>query len=68
MKAVLWTDAFQVIMMMIGLLATLIEGSIRADGFQTAWKSAEATGRVFFGELVIINKFLLDFSFQIDWE
>ncbi|XP_036356759.1 sodium-coupled monocarboxylate transporter 2-like isoform X1 [Octopus sinensis] len=50
MKAVLWTDAFQVVMMMIGLLATLIEGSIRAGGFASAWKSAEATGRVVFND------------------
>ncbi|GAB1600201.1 sodium-coupled monocarboxylate transporter 1-like [Argonauta hians] len=48
MKAVLWTDAFQVTIMMVGLFATLIKGSMVSGGFAEAWKSAEASNRVEF--------------------
>ncbi|ESO83921.1 hypothetical protein LOTGIDRAFT_107937 [Lottia gigantea] len=37
MKAVLWTDSFQTAMMLAGLLAILIQGSIEAGGFAAAW-------------------------------
>jgi Na+/proline symporter len=33
MKAVMWTDAFQIIMMFAGLIAILIKGSIDHGGF-----------------------------------
>lgn len=50
MKAVLWTDVFQVAIMMIGLLATLIEGCIRAGGFNNAWEHARESGRIVFDD------------------
>lgn len=50
MKAVLWTDAFQVGIMLIGLLTTLIQGSIEAGGFSNAWQSAKDSGRVVFDD------------------
>lgn len=50
MKAVLWTDAFQVIMMIVGVLATLIQGSIEVGGFAKAWEIASDNERVRFDE------------------
>ncbi|XP_013380555.1 sodium-coupled monocarboxylate transporter 1-like [Lingula anatina] len=37
-KAVMWTDTFQVCMMFAGLLAVLIQGSIGVGGFENAWR------------------------------
>lgn len=48
MKAVLWTDTFQVGMMLAGLLAVLIQGSIEVGGFSKAWERSVATGRINF--------------------
>ncbi|XP_050394459.1 sodium-coupled monocarboxylate transporter 2 [Patella vulgata] len=48
MKAVLWTDTFQVVMMITGLLAVLIRGSILVGGFANAWEIANDSGRVYF--------------------
>lgn len=45
MKAVLWTDVFQVLMMFTGLLAILIKGSLVVGGFDAAWESAERAKR-----------------------
>ena len=50
MKAVLWTDTFQSIMMIIGLLATLIQGCIEMGGFSNAWEIAYTNQRVYFDE------------------
>lgn len=50
MKAVLWTDAFQVIMMIVGVLATLIQGSIEVGGFAKAWEIASDNERVRFDD------------------
>lgn len=50
MKAVLWTDTFQVIMMITGVLATLIQGSIEVGGFAKAWEIAKDNERVSFDE------------------
>ena len=50
MKAVLWTDTFQVGMMMIGILTVLIRGSIEVGGFQKAWDIAYDSGRIVFDE------------------
>ncbi|XP_013391934.1 sodium-coupled monocarboxylate transporter 1 [Lingula anatina] len=37
-KAVMWTDTFQICMMFAGLLAVLIQGSIELGGFGNAWE------------------------------
>nr|XP_034311781.1 sodium-coupled monocarboxylate transporter 1 [Crassostrea gigas]XP_034311782.1 sodium-coupled monocarboxylate transporter 1 [Crassostrea gigas]XP_034311783.1 sodium-coupled monocarboxylate transporter 1 [Crassostrea gigas]XP_034311784.1 sodium-coupled monocarboxylate transporter 1 [Crassostrea gigas] len=50
MKAVLFTDSFQVGMMFAGLLAILIQGNIELGGFHEAWKKAEESGRVYFDD------------------
>ncbi|XP_038057834.1 sodium-coupled monocarboxylate transporter 1-like [Patiria miniata] len=48
MKAVLWTDVFQMCVMMAGFLAIIIEGSLRLGGFQQVWKIAEEGERIDF--------------------
>ncbi|XP_041363424.1 sodium-coupled monocarboxylate transporter 2-like [Gigantopelta aegis] len=48
MKAVLWTDSFQVIMMIVGLVAIIIQGSIEVGGFAHAWEISAASGRIYF--------------------
>lgn len=50
----LWTDSFQVIMMIIGVLATLIQGSIEVGGFAKAWEIAVENERVWFTEYVLL--------------
>lgn len=52
MKAVLWTDSFQTIMMVVGLMATLIQGCIEMGGFSNAWEIAKNNERVYFTEYV----------------
>ncbi|XP_021359993.1 sodium-coupled monocarboxylate transporter 2-like [Mizuhopecten yessoensis] len=48
MKAVLWTDTFQVSLMIAGLLAVLIQGSIEVGGFAKAWEISRVSGRIWF--------------------
>ncbi|XP_022318074.2 sodium-coupled monocarboxylate transporter 1-like [Crassostrea virginica] len=50
MKAVLFTDSFQVGMMFAGLIAILIQGNVELGGFSEAWKKAEEGGRVEFDD------------------
>ncbi|XP_013380728.1 sodium-coupled monocarboxylate transporter 1-like [Lingula anatina] len=38
MKAVMWTDTFQVFMMVAGMLAVVIQGSLELGGFRNAWE------------------------------
>lgn len=50
MKAVMWTDTFQVCMMFAGLFAVLIQGSIDFDGFSNIWEINKRGERVEFFE------------------
>ncbi|XP_077867326.1 sodium-coupled monocarboxylate transporter 2-like [Saccoglossus kowalevskii] len=52
MKAVIWTDVFQSIIVFTGLLAVIIKGTIILGGIQNAWRIAEDGGRV---EFLIID-------------
>uniref|UniRef100_H0VEQ5 Solute carrier family 5 member 12 n=1 Tax=Cavia porcellus TaxID=10141 RepID=H0VEQ5_CAVPO len=40
LKAVVWTDAFQMIVMIVGFLTVLIQGSIKTNGFHNALEHA----------------------------
>ena len=51
MKATMWTDAFQVIMMFVGLIFILIVGCFREGGFENAYEIAYNRGRIQFLEL-----------------
>lgn len=46
MKAVLWTDSFQVIMMFMSILAVLIQGFIEVGGISRAWEIATDNERI----------------------
>lgn len=48
MKTVLWTDTLQFVIMVVGLLAALIEGSRLLGGFDKAWEIANQRGRIEF--------------------
>ncbi|XP_067672712.1 sodium-coupled monocarboxylate transporter 1-like [Haliotis asinina] len=48
MKAVVWTDSFQAVVIIAGLLAVLIQGSINLGGFGNAWEIAANRSRINF--------------------
>ena len=50
MKAVLWTDTFQIGMMYAGLLAVFIKGAITVGGVSKAWEIAAENKRIYFTE------------------
>ncbi|XP_067859972.1 sodium-coupled monocarboxylate transporter 1-like isoform X1 [Heptranchias perlo] len=47
-KAVVWTDVFQICVMVAGLLAVLIQGLIQVGGLGKTWRIAESGGRINF--------------------
>ncbi|GIY28911.1 putative sodium-dependent multivitamin transporter [Caerostris extrusa] len=57
MKAVLWTDVFQSILMFFALLSVIIKGSIDVGGFQNMLKIAEEGGRLNFLKLINLSLF-----------
>ena len=54
MKAVVWTDVAQFLVMLAGLLAVFIQGCLKTGGFGTAWAVADREGRIRFDELVVV--------------
>ena len=48
MKAVMWTDVFQICIMFAGLIAVLIKGSQELGGFGNVWKYLDEGERVEF--------------------
>ena len=50
MKAVLWTDCFQVFMMLAGQLAIIIKGAMVVGGWSEALESADRMERVLWWE------------------
>ncbi|KAI0212780.1 Sodium-coupled monocarboxylate transporter 1 [Lamellibrachia satsuma] len=48
MKAVMWTDVFQIGVMFVGLFAILIKGSLDHGGFGNIWKMMEEGDRIHF--------------------
>lgn len=50
LKAVLWTDTFQVGMMFAGLFAVCIKGTSEAGGLSVAWENFQESGRVIFDD------------------
>ncbi|XP_072169927.1 uncharacterized protein [Diadema setosum] len=53
MKAVLWTDVFQVTVMMSGFLAVIIKGSMEVGGLDKAWQICEEGGRIDFWDFSV---------------
>lgn len=50
LKAVVWTDVFQCMVMWIGFVAVLIRGSIVLGGFDKIWQTAEEGERIKFDD------------------
>ncbi|XP_033752712.1 sodium-coupled monocarboxylate transporter 1-like [Pecten maximus] len=48
MRAVIWTDVFQTIVMVAGMIAVLIQGSIQIGGLSEVWKIAYENDRIEF--------------------
>ncbi|XP_067675712.1 sodium-dependent multivitamin transporter-like [Haliotis asinina] len=48
MKAVLWTDSFQALLILAGLLLVFIQGCITIGGFGRAWDIASENSRIYF--------------------
>ncbi|ELU11741.1 hypothetical protein CAPTEDRAFT_112687 [Capitella teleta] len=48
MRAVIWTDVFQAGVMIAGMLAIVIQGSIEVGGFTKIWNLNKAGGRLIF--------------------
>ena len=48
MKAVVWTDSFQMLVMFAGMLTLLITGSMKLGGLDVAWDIANKNGRIVF--------------------
>uniref|UniRef100_A0A131XL39 Putative sodium/solute symporter n=1 Tax=Hyalomma excavatum TaxID=257692 RepID=A0A131XL39_9ACAR len=48
MKAVVWTDAFQMTVMILGMLSVVVWGAVKVGGFGDVWETAVNGGRVQF--------------------
>ncbi|CAL8294605.1 unnamed protein product [Boreogadus saida] len=46
LKAVVWTDAFQMVVMVMGFLSVLIQGAQSVGGVEAMWSKAQAGGRL----------------------
>uniref|UniRef100_F7AMK6 Sodium-coupled monocarboxylate transporter 1 n=1 Tax=Ciona intestinalis TaxID=7719 RepID=F7AMK6_CIOIN len=49
LKGVIWTDALQAVVMLVGFISILIQGSIKLGGFSNAWNLSKMGGRIEFG-------------------
>ncbi|GFY67464.1 putative sodium-dependent multivitamin transporter [Trichonephila inaurata madagascariensis] len=56
MKAVLWTDVLQALLMYVGLVAMLVKGTMDVGGLQNVWSRAEEGGRL------VVPGFEMDFT------
>ena len=50
MKAVLWADTAQILVMVAGLLAVIIRGCMTVGGVAEVWRIAEEGGRINFNK------------------
>lgn len=50
LKAVIWTDVFQSLIMIAGLIVVVIVGSIEVGGFDRVWQINKDFGRLNFFE------------------
>ena len=57
MKAVIWTDVFQAIVMIIGFLSLTIKGSAQLGGFAQVWNICAENGRLNLGQWVSYSMF-----------
>lgn len=66
LKAVLWTDALQAVVMMGALFSLAICGVIEVGGFGVAWERSADTERTKFFKLVHALLKIIDICKQID--
>ncbi|XP_071111603.1 sodium-coupled monocarboxylate transporter 1-like [Haliotis cracherodii] len=48
LRAVVWTDTFQTLVVMAGLVAVAVRGSMEVGGVERVWQIANEKGRIFF--------------------
>ena len=48
LKAVIWTDTLQMLIMVIGFLSVIIKASFDSGGFASIWQKAYRGGRIEF--------------------
>ncbi|CAF5055608.1 unnamed protein product [Rotaria sp. Silwood1] len=53
MKAVIWTDVLQAVVILVGLLATIIQGFIAVGGIELTFSKASKGGRIQFDRYCI---------------
>lgn len=59
MKAVVWTDCFQVLILYTSMFAVLIKGTIDIGGVAVVWERNNQTGRSdFFTYVVVIKQYI----------
>ena len=46
MRAVMWTDVFQVVVMVAGIVAVLVKGSVAVGGLSNVFEIAREGGRM----------------------
>ena len=56
LKAVIWTDVFQTVIMLMGMLAILIKGAMEVGGIGRAWELANESGRIEFFKYVLSSE------------
>lgn len=52
LKAVVWTDVFQSIIMLAGLITVAVSGSLEVGGLSKVWEINKKHGRINFSEYV----------------
>lgn len=55
LKAVVWSDAFQMVVMMAGFLTVLVQGTHKSGGISAVWETAQAGQRLNVFEYVSHN-------------
>lgn len=58
LKAVVWTDTLQFLLMIGGLVCVIVLGLTDVGGIQHVWAKADAGGRLIFFKLVACGHFL----------
>jgi SSS family transporter len=66
MKAVIWTDVLQSVVILVGLLAAIIQGLIVLGGFKRTFSIASQGGRIKFDKYEIENRILFEMTFLVN--
>jgi sodium-coupled monocarboxylate transporter 8/12 len=54
MKAVVWTDCFQVLILYTSMFAVLVKGTTDIGGMATVWERNSQSGRTDFFKYVVV--------------